>query len=343
MSTLTLQLQFCFSFLQTLDPLHFYVAGINKYYNDTIDWIYELFEDTCLEENNDDVVVSEEKTAKEKELHAIDNDCDDQQIELYSLVKSQGLKQNGTLNNNYELERQRKDELSIKITKSMEQYRNECVKMNMTEYLEANGNDLYKLLSKKKQIDYKKIDEWKDALYVSKFFDSTKWWKEHEAKYPELALAATIMLGKPTHNAFQERVFSRGTYSDTKLRKRLKEEYFEMSVMNAINGTMIDEMYEMMQPLMEKKVCLDLENDNKKGKQEITAYLEKRKVEIDLTDIDNIKSLNIVENEIGSMTSQCTDDLSSNDGDDDDGSIDDVVDFIMNDKNKKNAGKTDGK
>ena len=70
----------------------------------------------------------------------------------------------------------------------------------------------------------------------------------------------------------------------------------------------------------------------------------KRKVEIDLTDIEDIKSLNIVENEIGSMTSQCTDDLSSNDGDDDDdGSIDDILDFITNDKNKNKTDETDGK
>ena len=90
-------------------------------------------------------------------------------------------------------------------------------------------------------------------MYISKFFDSVKWWQQHENIYPELAAAASILLGKPTHNAFQERVFSRGTYSDTKLRKRLKEEHFEMSVLNAVNGKQIDEVFELMKPRLNTK------------------------------------------------------------------------------------------
>ena len=67
-------------------------------------------------------------------------------------------------------------------------------------------------------------------------------------KYSELTVAATVLLGKPTHNTFQEGVFSCGTYTDTKLRKCLREEFFEMSVLNAVNGKQIDVIYDLMKP-----------------------------------------------------------------------------------------------
>ena len=52
------------------------------------------------------------------------------------------------------------------------------------------------------------------------FFDVLQWWKlVGKLKYKEIAVAATLFLGRPTHNGFQDTVFSRGTYSDTKLQK----------------------------------------------------------------------------------------------------------------------------
>jgi hypothetical protein len=333
--------------MQHLDPVNFDDDSIKVYYDNTIDWIFELFENSVLEDPSD-LILSEEGTTVNrsrndnryrKEVALVDDDCDDQQIELYSLVKQRKQTENSTVATNQETVERKRKELRIKIKNSMEAYQKECINMDMLDYLDVNGNELFKMMEKQKLIDYKKILEWEDALYISKFFDATKWWKDHDSKYPELALAATIMLGKPTHNAFQERVFSRGTYSDTKLRKRLKEEYFEMSVMNAINGTMIDTMYEMVKPEMER---LDLENENN-TRQEVAEYLEKRQVEIDLTDVPDISTLHIIENEYGSITSQCTDDLSSLDENDDDGSIDDVLDYIVNDNNKNQTDETDGK
>lgn len=101
----------------------------------------------------------------------------------------------------------------------MDVYKEQCLNMNMLVWLDEHGNQVYKEMKRKnKTIDYFKISN-KDALYVAQFFDVTTWWKEHEAKFPELAISASIILGKPTHNAFQERVFSRGTYTDTKLKR----------------------------------------------------------------------------------------------------------------------------
>ena len=159
----------------------------------------------------------------------------------------------------------------------MEAYREECFKMSMTKYLDEKGNELYKTMLEKNQIDHVRIQKW-DALYISKFFDVVQWWKDHEGTYPELAVAATITLGKPTHNAFQERVFSRGTYTDTKLRKRLKEEHFEMSVLNAVNGKEIDEVYELMKPVLITK--------EKERIKFMKDFIKNRNEEEDLTKIE---------------------------------------------------------
>jgi hypothetical protein len=54
-------------------------------------------------------------------------------------------------------------------------------------------------------------------------------------------------LGKPTHNGFQERVFSRVVYLDGKLKKRLKEENFEMSVLNSFNEQQVSIIKQALQ------------------------------------------------------------------------------------------------
>ena len=58
-----------------------------------------------------------------------------------------------------------------------------------------------------------------DIPYITSLSDVTLFWKEMQVKYCYLSTAALIFLGKPTHNAFQKRVFSRGTYTDTKFKK----------------------------------------------------------------------------------------------------------------------------
>lgn len=148
--------------------------------------------------------------------------------------------------------------------------------------------------------------ELEDALYISQFFDSVKWWQQHENIYPELAAAASILLGKPTHNAFQERVFSRGTYTDTKLRKRLKEEHFEMSVLNAVNGKQIDEVFELMKPRLNT-----IEKEREKFKKE---FLQNRLNEPEAKDILSEKPPAVPEYD--SICSENTINMMSDDDDD---------------------------
>ena len=94
--------------------------------------------------------------------------------------------------------------------------------LNMVTILDEYGNERYKLDKKRNRINYTMITLVNDAAYVGKYFDVLGWWMANNHLYPELAVRACLVLGKPTHNGFQERVFSRGTYQDTKLKKRLK-------------------------------------------------------------------------------------------------------------------------
>ena len=186
----------------------------------------------------------------------------------------------------------KKQELLIKIKNRMQEYRAECSELDVLKWLNDHGNEYYQSLNGKKNgIDFNKIKE-HDIIYISKFFDVLEWWKIKESLYPELAVGACIVLGKPTHNAFQERVFSRGTYTDTKLRKQLKEESFEMSVLNAVNSStiesnsiMIDEINnKIYSDMMEKKKLEEL------MKEEMNEFNKKREQEklFDFNIVDNV-------------------------------------------------------
>ncbi|MCU0338120.1 MAG: hypothetical protein MUF12_09730, partial [Sediminibacterium sp.] len=129
-------------------------------------------------------------------------------------------------------------QLKTKISQQVDNYIFYCSqKMNVQEDLDAKfgyGNQKYKSDSFNGKVQRELIgDDIKDAYYTYKYFDILEWWKNFGYKqWPELATAAAILIGKPTHNGFQERVFSRGTYKDCKLKQRLNEHSFEMSVLN---------------------------------------------------------------------------------------------------------------
>ena len=110
-----------------------------------------------------------------------------------------------------------------------------CVsRLVMKQLLLSYPSDLSR--NKKEEINWKKIDQHKNPLYAALMFNTLEWWKEVGVRtYPEVSVAAFIVLGKQHHNGFQERVFSRGTFTDDNLRKRLKEKTFEMCVLESLN------------------------------------------------------------------------------------------------------------
>ena len=204
--------------------------------------------------------------------------------------------------------------------------------MDIIAWLDANGNKAYELEKKNNgKLLALKITEGTDAGYTSKFFDVLQWWKlVGDKKYGELGIAATIFLGKPTHNGFQERVFSRGTYSDTRLKKRLKEQNFEMSVLNAFNGKRIDSLKEKLK--VQGNWSSDKFDRYVPNKVQARDVLNFFKVNDNVPIIDNTPLSTTDENTDAAVEASNDDDTISEgsevpflDGDDDDSSLEDFL------------------
>jgi hypothetical protein len=81
----------------------------------------------------------------------------------------------------------------------------------------------------------------KDPIYSASMFDVFAWWRTYgREKFKFIDLCALIVFGKPIHNGFQERVFSRGTFTDDQLRRKMKEETFELAILESINCDTVD-------------------------------------------------------------------------------------------------------
>jgi hAT family C-terminal dimerisation region len=106
----------------------------------------------------------------------------------------------------------------------------------MADYFKNYGNNKYKKQVKMDGIEFDNENTTLlNILTLIKFSNVALFWQDKKDVYPELSIAAGIVLGKPTHNACQERVISKGSYMDTKLKKHTSEETFEINVLNACN------------------------------------------------------------------------------------------------------------
>jgi hypothetical protein len=101
----------------------------------------------------------------------------------------------------------------------------------------------------------------KDPIYAARNFDVFGWWRHYgRNKFKYLELCALIVLAKPVHNGFQERVFSRGTFTDDQLRRKMKETTFEISILEAINCKTVDKYMDMYKLKATKEKIADTVN-----------------------------------------------------------------------------------
>lgn len=238
----------CCRYLKIFDKTNFTTDSIDKYFNDVVEFIFNKYsksiEDNYVRPIRDDDNVRQDLGPKPKDGEPCE--IDDYTLMLYKQLQEDQVEV--TLETETLMLDTQLTDLKDHITENMKQYRKDCEKMDMMSWLDEHGNKKYELEKKNNpNLLFIKIVQGTDAGYTSRFFDVLQWWKiVGENKYGELAVAASIFLGKPSHNGFQERVFSRGTYTDTKLKKRLKEENFEMSVLNAFNGKRVDNIKEKL-------------------------------------------------------------------------------------------------
>lgn len=122
----------------------------------------------------------------------------------------------------------------MKVKNEVDAFMFHCANMDWFATVKRN----LKKGTKEEELDKTKVDGL-NVYYICKHMDVMKWWREvGSSRFPHLSLAALILLGKPFHNGFQERVFSRGTYFDGKLRKTLRQDKFELQVLDSLSGVL---------------------------------------------------------------------------------------------------------
>jgi hypothetical protein len=152
------------------------------------------------------------------------------------------------------------------IEAELEDYMFYCSQTNWADLCEQFPTAKY---SSGEPINYDLIMKTKDPQYTAALFDVLAWYKlVGKPRFGHIATAAAIRLGKPTHNAFLERAFSWGTYHDDILRKRLKADKFEMSVLDSLNSGKCDSLLEEMNKGVQEK--RDDDND-----QYVNKFFEK--------------------------------------------------------------------
>jgi hypothetical protein len=241
-----------------MDPDNFTKDQVDGYVLKAEEFIQEIFSDWHLmyimeqtvnktpEETS--TVDTTAETGKVPEVDLLSSmDLDESTLLLYSEFVKDSSEEKKTAdepqNANQDLIDKRKNELKAAITRSVQDYFYYCRKtMDVVLDLEIYGNERY--MKEKKNIDFNRIRApINDPYYAYKYFDLMKWWKQFgSSRWPMISVVAAIVLGKPSHNGFQERVFSRGTHRDDKLKQRLLDQNFEMSVLNSLTNTKLTEV-----------------------------------------------------------------------------------------------------
>lgn len=92
-----------------------------------------------------------------------------------------------------------------------------------------------------KDIDWTKVNA-NNILYISSKFDLLEWWMNDDDgkhRHKEVFWVVPPIIALPSHNGFQERIFSTCTWFDDPLRQSLGHARFEMAVLLAVNTNLI--------------------------------------------------------------------------------------------------------
>jgi hypothetical protein len=150
------------------------------------------------------------------------------------------------------------------------------------------------------KINWEVLFKYQDPVKIASYFDVFGWWSnEGQARWPHIAGIVLVIFGKPYHNGFQERVFSRGTFMDSKLRQRLKEDTFEMSVLEGLNADKVEKYLMVLrakglnnEETLKKDTYMDRYLQKKKAQEE--KKLEEDDVEEETIDGDDIDAEQVI-------------------------------------------------
>lgn len=283
--------------------------------NCSLQFIFTIPTDEEVVLEDEDAKMSKEEKAMMESLEDGKNEDMDDMDRMLFLEFDKELKKNSK---DTRSETIRKNELFTRIENQMKEYREDCANIKVIDYVNKYGNEKYKNMKKKDEIiNYNKFTkQYLDVNYITSLSDVTLFWKDMHTKYNFISIYAMIILGKPTHNAFQERVFSRGTYTDTKLKKRLTERSFEMSVLNAVNAKNLNKLSGVItsinetldKNISEKKKMLKMHDElklfNSRAKRNVTLntkdtyiYVKDKSIDSVCTEIDILSDSEISEDD----------------------------------------------
>ena len=192
------------------------------------------------------------------------------------------------------------------ITSELMEFKRVCERMDMATVLAQVGTKKYHKIKDKQDL---KIElENKLPKSFKDLFNVLHWWTQIGSNtFPHLHIAATLILGKPQHNGFQERVFSTGTYKDSRLAKRKHADNFEMSVLEHVNQAKIISNRKY-QELLEQESRSTLAMSQRR--RFIDAFFEKaRTAEIIVEDCEPVQEKTDSDTEDEECISVCCDDL----------------------------------
>lgn len=301
---------------------------IERYFKKGEEFVQDLYDQQHLvgfkgEDPNEDLENKDSKELSNQELLTrmnVDNNTRILYAKMLKLKTDDEEKGVETSLRDQEAINRKKAEVTTMISNAVSDYVHYCKnKMDVLGDLRKFGNEKYH--KEKNKIDELRIKApIRDGHYAHKFFDVLKWWEIIGAKrWPCLSNAAAIILGKPSHNGFQERVFSRGTYFDDPLKQRLKEENFEKSVLNSLNQEKIKDLMELIPKIKVPEQKYEV------GRQQMNSFFKKEnevknifsfktdtdeEVEAIIDDDDNDEIVSVSEDEAINDDSDDFDDLS---------------------------------
>jgi hAT family C-terminal dimerisation region len=238
------------TYLSFFEPNLFGSSKLDELKASTLEFVFDMFvegldmDDTCygLEETK------EEETNGMIDVEAYEMDHTTKTIYAAMLAKA---KDPTTTETEEDVKRKRienkKRELRRSIEMELDQYVTLCSKLDIRSSIEMYSSNLFNKKVVMERTEWDLLEKTVDAGFAYKYFDLLLWWKEKKESFFYLSVASAIILGKPVHNGYQERVFSRGVYVDTKLRQRLKDNNFEISILNNFNTTELERVMKVME------------------------------------------------------------------------------------------------
>jgi hypothetical protein len=127
-------------------------------------------------------------------------------------------------------------ELRLKIHSEVDKYYLHCRSMDWLKTLEQYPTENYEGREEVELLCSLNDTHIKTPLWLAHRFDVLAWWRKvGMLLFPLMAVGAPIILAKPAHNGYQERVFSLGKFCDSPLRNKQTADNFKMRVLDTIN------------------------------------------------------------------------------------------------------------